>query len=179
LPPQGWCAVFQAALLQQAQAGAGAASPLDAFPSGCKAAALAAWRTQVRAVRVSGLQREVARTLGDALGVPAALEARVGGGLASVDLAIAADAMARLPGAPRLRTALEVDGPRHFVRCGNALRPSGATLLRNRLLAALGWRVVALPFYAWPGEAQGAGRARVLTALLTEGGEKAQERESV
>jgi hypothetical protein len=42
--------------------------------------------------------------------------------------------------------ALEVDGPSHFLQDG---RPDGSTLLRNRMLAAHGWRVVVVDFRAW------------------------------
>jgi hypothetical protein len=49
---------------------------------------------------------------------------------------------------PRRGVALEVDGPRHFLR--NVQRPNGSTLLRNRLLSALGWRVLVVPYYEWP-----------------------------
>ena len=42
--------------------------------------------------------------------------------------------------------ALEVDGPSHFLQDG---RPDGSTLLRNRMLAAHGWRVVVANYRAW------------------------------
>ena len=42
--------------------------------------------------------------------------------------------------------ALEVDGPRHFLQDG---RPNGSTSLRNRMLAAHGWRVVVVDYSAW------------------------------
>jgi hypothetical protein len=42
--------------------------------------------------------------------------------------------------------ALEVDGPSHFLQDG---RPDGSTLLRNRMLAAHGWRVVSLDYRVW------------------------------
>jgi acetyl esterase/lipase len=44
------------------------------------------------------------------------------------------------------RVALEVDGPSHFLQDG---RPNGSTLLRNRMLAANGWRVVVVNYRAW------------------------------
>ena len=46
-------------------------------------------------------------------------------------------------GAP---VALEVDGPTHFLQDG---RPTGSTRLRNRMLAAYGWRVVILNHRTW------------------------------
>jgi very-short-patch-repair endonuclease len=42
--------------------------------------------------------------------------------------------------------ALEVDGPWHFLQDG---RPDGSTLLRNRTLAAHGWRVVVVDHRVW------------------------------
>ena len=43
-------------------------------------------------------------------------------------------------------TALEVDGPSHSLQDG---RPNGSTLLRNRMIAAHGWRVVVVDYRAW------------------------------
>ena len=42
--------------------------------------------------------------------------------------------------------ALEVDGPSHFLQDG---RQNGPTLLRNRMLAAHGWRVVVVDYRLW------------------------------
>ncbi len=42
--------------------------------------------------------------------------------------------------------ALEVDGPHHFLQDG---RSDGSTLLRNRMLAAHGWRVVVVDYRMW------------------------------
>jgi hypothetical protein len=47
--------------------------------------------------------------------------------------------------------ALEVDGPHHFLLDG---RQNGSTLLRNRMLAAHGWRVVSLDFRKWEHKTQ-------------------------
>ena len=49
---------------------------------------------------------------------------------------------ARLPA-----VAIEVDGPHHFSSNGGA--PLGRTLLRDRLLAARGWRVVGVRASDW------------------------------
>jgi hypothetical protein len=46
------------------------------------------------------------------------------------------------------RAALQLDGPSAFVR--NSRAPAGATLLRDRLYEALGWRVVPVAHFAWP-----------------------------
>ncbi len=47
--------------------------------------------------------------------------------------------------------ALEVDGPHHFLQDG---RPEGSTLLRNRMLAAHGWRVAMVDYRVWQHELQ-------------------------
>jgi very-short-patch-repair endonuclease len=57
-------------------------------------------------------------------------------GLFSIDLAIV-----------DRRIALEFDGPSHFTR--NTLEPLGHTRLRDRLLSAMGWQVVSIPFFEW------------------------------
>ncbi len=57
-------------------------------------------------------------------------------GLFSIDLAIVGR-----------RIALELDGPSHFTT--NTLEPLGHTRLRDRLLSAMGWRVVSIPFCEW------------------------------
>ena len=46
------------------------------------------------------------------------------------------------------RVALEVDGPHHFLQDG---RQNGRTQLRNRMLAAHGWRVVVVDYRKWTG----------------------------
>jgi very-short-patch-repair endonuclease len=47
--------------------------------------------------------------------------------------------------------ALEVDGPHHFLQDG---RPEGSTLLRNRMLAAHGWRVAIVDYRVWEHKTQ-------------------------
>ena len=44
------------------------------------------------------------------------------------------------------RIALEVDDPHHFLQNG---RPDGPTRLRNRCLAARGWRVAVVDYCEW------------------------------
>jgi hypothetical protein len=43
--------------------------------------------------------------------------------------------------------ALEFDGPSHFTK--GTLGPLGHTRLRDRLLSAMGRRVVSVPFFEW------------------------------
>ena len=47
------------------------------------------------------------------------------------------------------RIAIEVDGPKHFVAHGARRRELGRTVLKRRQLGALGWRLVAVPFFEW------------------------------
>jgi hypothetical protein len=66
----------------------------------------------------------------------AASEQATDDGLFSIDIAV------QLPDGSRL--AVEVDGPSHFLS-NSPGRIDGATLLRNRMLEARGWRVVSVP----------------------------------
>jgi len=52
---------------------------------------------------------------------------------------------------PSSRIAIEVDGPSHFLRPDSqgVRAPSGTTVLKRRLIAAAGWRVISVPFYDW------------------------------
>ncbi|EOD20757.1 hypothetical protein EMIHUDRAFT_255423, partial [Emiliania huxleyi CCMP1516] len=102
--------------------------------------------------RPSGLQRSVATAL--AAIRPGFeeehLEPRTG---YSLDLAL-----------PSSRIAIEVDGPFHFLLPdGRGVRkPNGPTLLKRRLLAAAGWRVISVPFYEWDGLATASERQAYL-----------------
>ena len=60
-----------------------------------------------------------------------------------------------LPGDPPVKVAIEVDGIEHY-SCNRACiggveqyRPSGRTVLRNRLLRAHGWAVCDVPWFEW------------------------------
>ena len=46
-----------------------------------------------------------------------------------------------------------MDRPSHFLLPdGRGVRkPNGPTLLKRRLLAAAGWRVISVPFFEWDG----------------------------
>ena len=59
--------------------------------------------------------------------------------------------------------ALEVDGPHHFLQDG---RQDGSTRLRNRMLAAHGWRVVVMDYRVWGGLNTQARREEYLCSLL-------------
>ena len=89
--------------------------------------------------RPSGLQRSVAAAL---TSVQHGFEEEYLEPLTgySLDLAI-----------PSTRIAIEVDGPFHFLLPDGrgVRRPNGPTLLKRRLLAAAGWRVISVPFFEW------------------------------
>jgi very-short-patch-repair endonuclease len=97
--------------------------------------AVKAYREQAQKVAVSKGQREVGECL-RRLGVSHELECITADGLFSIDLAVV-----------DRRIAIEFDGPSHFTR--NTLEPLGHTRLRDRLLSAMGWRVVSIPFFDW------------------------------
>ena len=102
--------------------------------------------------RPSGLQRSVAAALAAVQHgfEEEHLEPRTG---YSLDLAL-----------PSSRVAVEVDGPSHFLLPdGRGVRkPNGSTLLKRRLLAAAGWRVISVPFYEWDGFATANGQQTYL-----------------
>ena len=108
---------------------------LITLPSPMLQAAVKVYGEEARKVTVSKGQREVEESL-RRLGVPHELEYITADGLFSIDLAIV-----------DRRTALEFDGPSHFTR--NTLEPLGHTRLRDRLLSAMGWHVVSIPFFEW------------------------------
>ena len=97
--------------------------------------AVKTYREEAQKVTVSNGQREVGESL-RRLGIPHELEYITSDGLFSIDLAIV-----------DRRIALEFDGPSHFTR--NTLEPLGHTRLRDRLLSAMGWHVVSIPFFEW------------------------------
>jgi hypothetical protein len=93
------------------------------------------YREEARKVTVSNGQREVGESL-RRLGIPHELEYLTADGLFSIDLAIV-----------DRRIAIEFDGPSHF--SSNTLEPLGHSCLRDRLLSAMGWHVVSIPFFEW------------------------------
>jgi hypothetical protein len=108
---------------------------LITLPSSVLEVAVKTYREEARKVTVSNGQREVGESL-RRLGIPHELECITADGLFSIDLAVV-----------DRRIALEFDGPSHFTR--NTLEPLGHTRLRDRLLSAMGWHVVSIPFFEW------------------------------
>jgi very-short-patch-repair endonuclease len=45
------------------------------------------------------------------------------------------------------KVAIEVDGPFHF--SVNTNSPLGQTMIRRRLLRAVGWTVISVPYHTW------------------------------
>jgi hypothetical protein len=85
--------------------------------------------------RTSIMQCEVMDSLGR-LGYAHEVEYVTADGFFSIDIAIAAS-----------KIAIEIDGPSHFT--ANTLEPLGHTRFRDRLLSAMGWRVIAIPYFEW------------------------------
>jgi hypothetical protein len=108
---------------------------LIVLPASLLQVAVQAHTEAVRKVTVSNSQREVGESL-RRLGISHELEYTTADGLFSIDLAIT-----------DRRIALEFDGPSHFTT--NTLEPLGHTRLRDRLLSAMGWHVVSIPFFDW------------------------------
>jgi hypothetical protein len=107
------------------------------LPASMLQVAAQAYREQARKVTVSNGQREVGESL-RRLGISHELEYITADGLFSIDLAIVDR---------RIAVEFRVDGPSHFTT--NTLEPLGHTRLRDRLLSAMGWCVVSIPFFEW------------------------------
>ena len=110
---------------------------LVTLPTSILQLAVNARMEKVRDVTVSNSQREVGESL-RRLGIPHELEYITADGLFSIDLAVV-----------DRRIAVEFDGPSHFTT--NTLEPLGHTRLRDRLLSAMGWHVVSIPYFEWDG----------------------------
>ena len=67
----------------------------------------------------------------------------------SIDMLVSdAPPSAASAGAPGGRRcwAVEFDGPDHFLACGS---PTGATLLKHRLLQQMGYALAVVPYWEW------------------------------
>ena len=65
-----------------------------------------------------------------------------------------------------LQIAIEIDGPYHFAR--NTFRPLGATALKRRHLAAMGWAVFSVTTDDWENAANQKVRLQELRELILE-----------
>jgi very-short-patch-repair endonuclease len=108
---------------------------LITLPPSMLPVAVRAYSEAARKVTVSNSQQEVRESL-LRLGISHELEYTTADGLFNIDLAITDQ-----------RIALQFDGPSHFTT--NTLEPLGHTRLRDRLLSAMGWHVVSIPFFDW------------------------------
>ena len=127
-----------------------------------------------QAAKLSSFQLEVSDALGQ-VGIEHELEYLTAVNLLSVDIAIVkGGAFPRLhtrsrsrkhptfrgprqptPSAPQCslvffpgkKVAIEVDGPFHF--SVNTNSPLGQTMIRRRLLRAVGWTVISVPYHTW------------------------------
>ena len=60
------------------------------------------------------------------------------GGFLAVDMAI-----------PSTRTAIEFNGPSHYLGGKNGTVENGRTKTKARLLGKLGWEIVSIPWFEW------------------------------
>ena len=130
-----FCASQLSQLLQAHLASQFLGLGLITLPSSMLQVAVQACRDEAQRVTVSKSQREVGESL-RRLGISHELEYTTADGLFSIDLAVV-----------DRRIAIEYDGPSHFTM--NTLEPLGHTRLRDRLLSAMGWQVVSVPFFEW------------------------------
>ena len=94
-------------------------------------------------------QLQVSQALRDGLGLRVEDEYRCPRSGYSIDMLVSdappSAASAGAPGGGRC-WAVEFDGPGHFLACGS---PTGATLLKHRLLQQMGYALVVVPYWEW------------------------------
>jgi hypothetical protein len=65
------------------------------------------------------------------------------------------------------KVAIEFDGPSHFVRkLDGSFRHNGRTLAKTRLLKALGWTVIRIPWFVWAEAKESGGHVEFLRTGL-------------
>ena len=105
------------------------------------------------------MQQDVSNQL-NSMGIVHLVEQQTDDGYFSLDIVIS-----------HLKVAIEVDGPYHYL-LNWPPNPTGATLLRRRLLRAQGWRMVSVPYFLWsyssPEEQQLLLRERLLAVGVPE-----------
>jgi RAP domain len=115
------------------------------LPLAVRAAVLAQVRqgiTEAAQAPVSHFQLSVVSSL-KRIGCKPSVEHITPDGFHSVDIALCTSGPGRAA-----RIAIEVDGPTHFSMTP-PYRMLGDTIARRRVLAALGWVVISVPFYDW------------------------------
>ncbi|CAL8468164.1 g7703 [Coccomyxa elongata] len=123
--------------------GAAPPMPLALFKS-CKDS----WNQVKAQVRVSSLQWSILNAVRNA---GFKVHPEYDDGIFSIDMAV----FLPLPEGDPVKVAIEADGVEHYT-CNKPLvdgirqhRPTGRTLLRNKLLRACGWLVVDVPYFEW------------------------------
>lgn len=152
---------FQAVLLARVQAIMAGDKELAnrlVMPARMQAQAVKCWKTMMRISRVSVFQQDVSDVVA-ALQIEHQMEYLAQDGLFSVDVAILSEGKS---------IAIEVDGPFHYTL--NTHQPLGHTLLRRRLLTAMGWTVVSVPYFDWNRLQSGLDKAHYMARLLIQQG---------
>jgi hypothetical protein len=159
-PPASWSPedALSSMMLYQAYGAAQLERPgvLPEPPAALLDGARACWHDGVRTRRASGpFHDEVSNYLYD-MAIAHVNERWCERAERSIDIAIE-------KGHEAAPIAVEVDGPHHFLQDG---RQTGTTLLRNRTLAAHGWRVVVVDYRAWRAQQTPKQREEYLRRLL-------------
>ncbi|CAL8461792.1 g1323 [Coccomyxa elongata] len=147
--------LFQSLMLARLEARRNnAADPIRSVPDHIYTLIRRVWKETVKNTLSSRFHMDVSQMLRD-MGVAHDFEYVTEDGLFSLDIATAG---------PRGPVAIEVDGPYHFTL--NTRQPLGSTLIRRRLLHALGWTVLSVPFYDYYRLGSAAAKMHYLAQLL-------------
>ncbi|KAK9908644.1 hypothetical protein WJX75_000861 [Coccomyxa subellipsoidea] len=130
------------------------ADPIRTIPDHIYALIRRVWKETVKHTLSSRFHIDVSKVLRE-LNVAHDFEYVTEDGLFSLDIALRG---------PRGPVAIEVDGPYHFTL--NTRQPLGSTLIRRRLLHALGWTVLSVPFYDYYRLGTVAAKMQYLTQML-------------
>ena len=120
----------------------------------------------------ASLRSVASTTTASLLQIDVLTELRQSLGLAVEDEYVVMGALVVDGAIPGERVCIEVDGPTHFLTCveeEGQLRENGSTLLKRRLLAQAGWRVVAISFSEWNVLSGSEERKKWLRAKLAKG----------
>ncbi|KAA6419711.1 MAG: hypothetical protein FRX49_10435 [Trebouxia sp. A1-2] len=153
--------LFQALLLARIEAQMAGNKQLASsllIPAALQDEAVRHWKVMMRSSRVSMFHQDVSDVIA-AMQIEHQMEYLAEDGIFSVDVAVIRDDQ---------KVAIEVDGPYHYTH--NTHQPLGHTLLRRRLLTALGWTVVSVPYFDWGRLYSGPHKAIYLARLLTHHG---------
>ncbi|KAL0053862.1 hypothetical protein WJX82_000155 [Trebouxia sp. C0006] len=153
--------LFQALLLARIEAQMAGNKELASgllIPAALQDEAVRHWKIMMRSSRVSMFHQDVSDVIA-AMQIEHQMEYLAEDGIFSVDVAVIRDDQ---------KVAVEVDGPYHYTL--NTHQPLGHTLLRRRLLTALGWTVVSVPYFDWGRLYSGPQKAAYLAKLLTHHG---------